>query len=79
MKYESHGTEISNIALRLPINKTGNVRVTYIEGRSWNHYCSGKVISVTCYECVFVDLSIQQEMRMRYIRICGLSAYTIFF
>ena len=43
-----------DIAVRLEINKTGNVRVTYIETLSCNHYCSGKVISVTCSECVFV-------------------------
>ena len=46
------------------------------EGRSRNHCCSGKAITITYSECVSVALVIQHEMRMRHI---GLSGSTIFF
>lgn len=55
MKCVSHGAVTLNVALRLQINKTANVRATYIQALSCNHYFSGKVIGVTCSECVFVD------------------------
>ena len=43
-----------------------------IEVHSLNHCCSGKEILITYYECVFVDLAIQQAKRMRHIVIYDL-------
>jgi hypothetical protein len=40
---------------------------------------SGRAISITYSECVFVALSIQHAMRMCYVFICGLSGSTLFF
>jgi hypothetical protein len=37
-----------------------------------NHCCCGKSIIITYSECVFVDLGVQHEMRMRHILICSL-------
>ena len=49
------------------------------DGRSRNHCCRGKAISVTYCECVPVDLGIQHAMRMRHIVLCGLPALQYFF
>jgi hypothetical protein len=38
-----------------------------------------KAMSITYCKCVFVDLGIQQSMRMRYILIFGLPVSTIFY
>jgi len=42
------------------------------EALSFNHCCSGKAISITYSQCVFVELGIQHAMRMYNIVICGL-------
>jgi hypothetical protein len=45
----------------------------YIQGRSRNHSCRGKEISITYYKFVFVALCIRYGNRMGRIIICGLS------
>jgi len=49
------------------------------EARSCNHCYSGKVISMTYSERVFVALGIWHVMRMRHFAVCGLSRSAIFF
>ena len=48
------------------------------EVRSCDHCCSGKAISITYSECVFVALGIQHEKRTCHIVICALSGSTIY-
>ena len=50
--------------------ETGN------EARSCNSCYSGKAVSITYSECVFVALRIQYAMRMRHILMCGLPCCT---
>ena len=47
------------------------------EALSCNNYYSGKAISITYSECVFVALDIQYVMRMGHIAIYGPSRSTI--
>jgi hypothetical protein len=49
------------------------------ETRSCNYCCSGKEISITYSDCVFVASGIQHAMRMRLIVICRLPGSTTFF
>jgi hypothetical protein len=47
--------------------------------RSCNHFCSGKGIIISYFECVSVALDIHHAKRMRCIAICGLPRSTTFF
>jgi hypothetical protein len=47
--------------------------------RSRSHYCSGKAMSITYSQCVFVALFIKHTMRKRHIVFCGLTGPTEFF
>jgi hypothetical protein len=63
------------------INNTGNVRITQNrEARSFNHFCSGKAISITQPQCVFFG-SLRYPACNAHARIviCGLPCSTIFF
>jgi len=57
-------------------NKTG---IYNIEAPSCNIYCSGKSISITYCEFVFVALCIQHAMRLCLIVIYGLLVSTVLF
>jgi hypothetical protein len=48
------------------------------EARLCNHCCSGRAISITHSECVFVALGIQHATHISHTVICGLSGSTIF-
>ena len=43
------------------------------EARLYNHYCSGKAMSITQPVCAFVAVGVQQAKRMHHIIICGLA------
>ena len=57
--------------------KTGNLRITYTEARSCNHYCYGKAISITYFECVSVALVIQHAMRMLRIMLSSVACLAV--
>jgi hypothetical protein len=59
--------------------KKGNVVECNIEVCMCNHCYSGKGLSITYCEFVFVALGILHAMRMPYIVICGLSESAIYF
>ena len=68
--------------IRIYVNCIQDTQRTYnrnIVARFRNHCCSGKAISITYSERVFVALIIHHAMRMRHIVICGLPRSTIFF
>jgi hypothetical protein len=48
-----------------------------IEVRSCEVYCSGKAVSVTNTECVFVELGTAHSMRLRHFVFCLLPHYVI--
>ena len=48
------------------------------EALSSNYCCSGKAISTTYSECVFVGYGIQHAMRKRHTAICALHRCTTF-
>jgi len=52
--------------------------VQHNEVRSPNRCCSGKAISITYSEGVFLVLGTQHAVRMRHIVVCDLSDSTIF-
>ena len=49
------------------MNKKGNVLQRNIDGRSRDHCCRGKAMSVTYSELVFVALVIHHAKRMRHV------------
>jgi hypothetical protein len=50
-----------------------------LEARSCNRCGSGKAISITYSECVFVALRLQFAKRMHHTAICGQPGSTVFF
>jgi hypothetical protein len=60
-------------------NKTDNVRIRQHWGRSYNHCCSRKTISVTYSDCLFLALVMQHVKRVSllycrlwYVRLCNI-------
>lgn len=59
--------------------KPGNIRVTQHREASVHPFCSGKGVSTTYSEGVFVTLGIKHAMRMCRTVLCGLPSSTRFF
>ena len=59
-------------------SKAGNGVNCNLQVRSCNHCCSGKAISITYCECVFVALGIQHAMHTRHIATSDLPRSTTF-
>jgi hypothetical protein len=53
------------LRLRISINKKINVRIREHESRSCNHFWNGKVVIITCSECVSLALGIKHAIHMR--------------
>jgi hypothetical protein len=54
-------------------------RLCNTETRSFNHCCSGNVISITCSEGMIVVLGVHQAKYLRHFVVCGLHGCTLFF
>jgi len=82
-KFKSEINPSEPSGIQVPLSLTLRRRVIYVcrnnEACSYNHCCSGKSISITYCECVFVASVNQYSMRMRHIVICGLPGSTICF
>jgi hypothetical protein len=50
-----------------------------IEVCACNRCCSGKALSITNSECVYVASGMQHAMRKSHIVMCGLPSSTVFF
>ena len=59
-------------------DKTGNVRKRNTKAPSCHHFCSGKAISMTHSDTVFVALCIQDAMRVHQLVICGLYVFPFY-
>ena len=73
---------VSKVTAIFPyIQKVKRCDYRNIEVRSCSHCCSGKAITISYSECVFVALGIQHANACapHYIVICGLSVSTFFF
>jgi len=68
------GGSMNRVVIRQPMYMYRNT-----EARSYSHCCSGKAVSFTYSECVFVDLGVQHAMHTRHFVICDLPRSTIFF
>ena len=65
-KFTVYSPVVTTHTTRCTENKTGNVRITYLETRL-DHCCCGKAISITYSDCVSVALGIHHAICMRRI------------